>query len=186
MSCAVGHRLGLDPMLLWLWRRPAATATIRPLAWEPPYASGVALEKQKDLKKKKKKRNWSLVAPNMDSQLYNLLGLWPEQDTGELWASAFQLWNGVKSYLSHKALMRFKWHCVYRGSGILLDPQKPQQILLISYLSVMSPSSKCTHMLSSWAYMILPLFLKCSYFPTKALPCLIYFFLVALHWKNVP
>ena len=30
-----------------LWRRPAATAPIRPLVWEPPYAMGVALEKAK-------------------------------------------------------------------------------------------------------------------------------------------
>jgi len=33
--------------LLWLWRRPAAAAPIKPLAWEPPYAVGVALEKAK-------------------------------------------------------------------------------------------------------------------------------------------
>ena len=55
MSCAVGHRLGLDLALLWLWHGPAAEALIRPLAWEPPYALGVALKK-KDLKKKKKER----------------------------------------------------------------------------------------------------------------------------------
>ena len=29
------------------WCRPAATAPIRPLSWEPPYASAVALEKAK-------------------------------------------------------------------------------------------------------------------------------------------
>ena len=52
-SCGVGHRHGLDPVLLWLWRRPAATAPIRPLAWESPYAMGVALEKAKRQKKKK-------------------------------------------------------------------------------------------------------------------------------------
>ena len=34
--------------LLWLWRRPVAPAPIRPLAWEPPYAAGAALERQKD------------------------------------------------------------------------------------------------------------------------------------------
>ena len=34
-------------MLLWLWHRPSATALIRSLAWEPPYAEGVALEKDK-------------------------------------------------------------------------------------------------------------------------------------------
>ena len=33
-----------DLALLWLWHRPAAAALIRPLAWEPPYASGVALK----------------------------------------------------------------------------------------------------------------------------------------------
>ena len=45
MSCGVGRRRGLDPTLLWLGRRPATTALIRPLAWEPPYDVGVALEK---------------------------------------------------------------------------------------------------------------------------------------------
>ena len=29
-----------DPALLRLWHRPVATALIRPLAWEPPYAPG--------------------------------------------------------------------------------------------------------------------------------------------------
>ena len=52
VSCGVGCRRGLDTALLWLWRRPAATAPIRPLAWEPPYASGAALEKTKNNKKK--------------------------------------------------------------------------------------------------------------------------------------
>ena len=35
------------PVLLWLWCRPAATAAIQPLTWEPPYAVGVALKRQK-------------------------------------------------------------------------------------------------------------------------------------------
>jgi len=55
VSCGVGHRWVLDPTLLWLWQRPAATALIRPLAWEPPCASGAALWRQKTKKKKKKK-----------------------------------------------------------------------------------------------------------------------------------
>ena len=53
MSCGVGCRRGLDPMLLWLWRRLAAIAPIRPLAWEPPYAAKVAHEIAKRPKKKK-------------------------------------------------------------------------------------------------------------------------------------
>ena len=52
MSCGVGHRLGLDPVLLWLWRRLVATAPIPALAWEPPHAVGVALEKTGKKKKK--------------------------------------------------------------------------------------------------------------------------------------
>ena len=37
----MGRRHGLDPALLWLWRRPVVTA------WEPSYAMGVAQEKAK-------------------------------------------------------------------------------------------------------------------------------------------
>ena len=63
MSCGVGRRRGSDPVLLWLWRRPVATAPIQPLAWEPPYAAGAAQEiattttttkRQKRQKKNKK------------------------------------------------------------------------------------------------------------------------------------
>ena len=41
----------LDLTLLCLWYRPAASALIEPLAWEPPYAVGAALRGQKDKKK---------------------------------------------------------------------------------------------------------------------------------------
>ena len=51
MSCGVGHRCGSDLALMWFWRRPAATAPTGPLAWEPPYATGVALKRQKTKKK---------------------------------------------------------------------------------------------------------------------------------------
>ena len=41
----------LSRLRIWnyheLWHRPAATAPIRPLAWEPPYAAGAALKRQK-------------------------------------------------------------------------------------------------------------------------------------------
>ena len=42
VSCGVGRRCGLDATLLWLWCR-------RPLAWERPYTTGVALKKQQPL-----------------------------------------------------------------------------------------------------------------------------------------
>ena len=53
VSCGVGCRHSLDLALLWLWHRPVATAPIRPLAWEPPYAMGAALEKGKKHKQTK-------------------------------------------------------------------------------------------------------------------------------------
>ena len=54
VSCGVGRRRGSDPALLWLWRRPAATALIRPLAWEPPYAVEAAQRNSKKTKQKTK------------------------------------------------------------------------------------------------------------------------------------
>ena len=55
MSCGVGRRRGLDLVLLWLWCTPAAVAPIRSLAWEPPYAVGAALKRQKTKNKTKQK-----------------------------------------------------------------------------------------------------------------------------------
>ena len=50
--CSLALLSGLkDPALLWLWCRLAAAALIQPLAWELPYAVGMAL------KRKKKKNN---------------------------------------------------------------------------------------------------------------------------------
>ena len=71
MSCGVGYRCGSDPTLLWLWFRPASTALIRPLAWEPPYAAGAAQEMAKKTKKKnlvqemvqKPRLTWSTYSP---------------------------------------------------------------------------------------------------------------------------
>ena len=48
MSCGVAHRHGLDPVLLRLWRNQAVAVLIRPLAWELPYAVGVALKEKKE------------------------------------------------------------------------------------------------------------------------------------------
>ena len=48
MSCGVGHKRGLDPMLLWY--RLAAASQIQPLAQELPYTSPAALKRKKPLK----------------------------------------------------------------------------------------------------------------------------------------
>ena len=57
MSHGIVHRRGSDLVLLWLKRKPAAVAPIRPLAWEFPYAKGAAL------KRKKKKKQQQLKMP---------------------------------------------------------------------------------------------------------------------------
>ena len=56
-------RRGSDPVLLWLWRGLVATAPIRPLAWEPPYAVGAAPEKAKKNTQTKPKQNKTKKKP---------------------------------------------------------------------------------------------------------------------------
>ena len=55
MSCGVGHTRGAGLTLLWLCCRLAAVALTGPLAWEPLYAVGAALKRQKEKEKKKNK-----------------------------------------------------------------------------------------------------------------------------------
>ena len=40
-TATLGDLSGSDPVLLWLWCKLVATALIRPLNWEPPYATSV-------------------------------------------------------------------------------------------------------------------------------------------------
>jgi len=80
VSCGGGHRCGLDPALLWLWCKLAATALIRPVAWEPPYAAGAALEKaQRQKKKKKKSKNTAMGKQNQTKQEHRYRGFLPCQ-----------------------------------------------------------------------------------------------------------
>ena len=68
MSCGVGCRRDSDLVLLSL-----CCALIRPLAWEPPYAAGAALEKTKKDKKKDKTKPGS--TPFLIPKPYFNLGL---------------------------------------------------------------------------------------------------------------
>ena len=66
MSIELGHRCGLEPVLLQLAHRSAATAAIQLLAWESPYATGEAEGRKKkgreggrkEGKRKKTKRKY--------------------------------------------------------------------------------------------------------------------------------
>ena len=53
MSCGVGPGCSSDPELLWLWSRLAASAQIRSLAWELPFALGATLKVQNKKNKQK-------------------------------------------------------------------------------------------------------------------------------------
>ena len=53
-GCGVGRRCVLDLALLWLWYRTVAVALIRPLAWEPPYATAEVLKNKTKQNKTKK------------------------------------------------------------------------------------------------------------------------------------
>ena len=60
-----GLQTRLGPPLLWLWCRPAATAPIRPISWELPYAAGEAQEMEKKRKKKKKEKKKKRLQNNI-------------------------------------------------------------------------------------------------------------------------
>ena len=64
MSCGIGRRCGLDPVLLWPWHRTATAALIQSLAWEPPYAAGAALKRQE-----KKIRNKYFLSKGLIKQI---------------------------------------------------------------------------------------------------------------------
>ena len=71
VSCGVGCRCGSDLALLWLWRRPVATALIQPLARETSCAA---------LKRQKKNVSYSLAlswlqqtASHLESYLHVVL-----------------------------------------------------------------------------------------------------------------
>ena len=61
---------GLDPPLLWLWRRTTAVAPIQPLAWEPLYASDVALKKKKKKKKSENEKWKQNIFHKMEGNFY--------------------------------------------------------------------------------------------------------------------
>ena len=72
MSCGVDCTHNSDLALLWLWRRLAETAPVRPLAWEPPCAMCVALKRQKTKDKKKKKERKKEKINKIDKPLVRL------------------------------------------------------------------------------------------------------------------
>ena len=116
MSCGIGHRRGSDPELLWLWRRLMATAPIRPLAWEPPYAAGAAQEIAKRQKNKNKINNQ-----------FNF-----PKDSNILLVFMLQIWKAIK--ISEKLF--FLWSDIFNSMfaskpwGVLMKKKNPFKYLL--------------------------------------------------------
>ena len=79
MSSGVGLRRGSDLVLLWLWLCVglAATALIQPLAWEPPYAMGAALQGQKPKKKEFRGSMSPVSSESSHMSLFQISGLCP-------------------------------------------------------------------------------------------------------------
>ena len=71
MSCGVGHRRGLDPLLLGLWRRRVAVGPIQPLAWESSPAVGVALKSLNKKGGKKKDSPEDKIEGNLGSSCFH-------------------------------------------------------------------------------------------------------------------
>ena len=74
-----------DPVLLWLWYRPAAVALIGLLAWEPPYAAGSVLKRKKKKRKKEKQKK------------ENSTPLWNHASWGVIWQDSFSFPKCVPS-----------------------------------------------------------------------------------------
>ena len=99
MSCGVGCRLGSALTLLWLWHSLAATALIRPLAWELPHAAGAALKRQKKREREsdgvgQQFKQWVDAGSGHLSTSGKRLGiLWmPWQGCGSKWKQRKQTW----------------------------------------------------------------------------------------------
>ena len=103
MSCGAGRRHGLDLVLLWLCCRLVPAALIQPLAWELPYAVGIALKR----KKSGEAVGWRFVTITM---------AWLDSPS----SPAFQ---GHTAFILKTSGVPFCccglriWHCLYSGLG---------------------------------------------------------------------
>ena len=82
MSCGIGCRHGSDPVLLWC--RLAAVTPIWPLAWELPYAVGVALRQKKE-KKKKGIYSWILIFREVCPDIHEYKAIWVDTRLSFSW-----------------------------------------------------------------------------------------------------
>ena len=114
MGCGVSRSCASDLALLCLWRKPAATAPIQPLAWELPYAGGAALKSKKQTNKQKKPKNTTIeffqtLRSRAQLGSLNQVSL---LSTGLLLCTVFPHFpsSSFCSYLYHSAPSRVPYH----------------------------------------------------------------------------
>jgi len=121
MICGVGRRHGSNLMLLWLWHRPVATASILPLAWEPPHAAGVALKKKKE---KKKKTNKATEILKETIEMLDFIDIFrtlhPKNSEYTFFSSAHGTFSRINHILGHKANLN-KFRTIEIISSIFSD-----------------------------------------------------------------
>ena len=100
----------LDSVLLWLWHRPAATAQIWPLAWEPPYAGSVA---PKNKKKKREEEKLSL----------SVIGFYQWFPSPTTTGLIQKCWESLKFY---QILVQCVYYVAWLIINLLLDGSKTQ------------------------------------------------------------
>ena len=84
----LGCGIAVTVALVWLWRRAATAAPIRPLAWELPKAVGAALKSQKK-RKKKRERERERVSGERGSRKKEQH---VQRPGGEIWCIPHALW----------------------------------------------------------------------------------------------
>ena len=102
-SCSVGHTHGLDLALLWRQHGPAAAALIQPLAWEFPYAMGVAIKKQINKFLKKLTQGIPIVAQQKRIRLVSL----------RMWVRSLTSLSGLSIQHCHELWCR--WQTLLRS-----------------------------------------------------------------------
>ena len=100
VSCGVSHRRSWDAVLLHLWHRLAATAPIQPLAWEPLYAEGYALKRQKQTNQQKTNQQTNKKPTNQPNKqnvcylvwmvLYETFTFWTQSTSGLIFSPSIK------------------------------------------------------------------------------------------------
>ena len=147
VSHGVGHRCGSDLVLLRLWCRPVATAPIWPLAWELPYAEGVALKRQRKKEKNIIKRKWFFSNGSVITISHSLLaqGLHNHFESVRIFFSVDGLGNLIPSSFYFLMIFIFSIIVGLQCSVSFLQYSKVTQSYIHIYILFLTLSSIMLH-----------------------------------------